>query len=105
MAEILESENIRMKEIKSPSRETVRPLTFPRICFVLVLGASPGLCSPAAITEDVLPEQTTVPQRNTPAANVKAFLPPLPLEGASPDGGTCVLERKCRLPFVWITEK
>ena len=36
VAEILESENIRMKEIKSPSWETVRPLTFPQICFVLL---------------------------------------------------------------------
>lgn len=99
MAEILESENIRMREIKSPSREAVRPLTFLQICFVLVLSlAGP----PVEITEDVLPEQTTVPEMNMLVTSVKAFLLLLPLEGASPDGGTCVLERKCRLPFVWI---
>lgn len=51
------------------------------------------------ITETVLPEQVTVPEMNTLATKVKCLHPLLPLEGGSPDRGTCVIERKCQLPF------
>ena len=88
-----------MRENESPCMQMVRHLTFQQICFPPVLSASPVLCSHVEITETVLPEQMTVPEMNTLATKVKSLHPLLPLEGGSPDRGTCVIERKCQLPF------